>query len=227
MEYVQENLLKLDLQFFSEDNTDSEESISTKVNTNIEGNEDKDTKVENDDSTEKPLTLEDVKKMIQSENDKIRTEYSKKLKAKDIELEEVKKSNMTEQERLDYENKSLQEQLMEREKALLEKEEAFNRSQLELDAVDILKQHDLPIEAKSFLVSTNVEVTTNNILAFKVMFDEAIEKEIKERIKGTTKEHKETSTSGLVTKEQFAKMGFAQKNELYMTNPELYKELRK
>ena len=205
-------------------NTNTETDINTNNGTNTEISDNNNDKVE---TTNEVLTVEQVQKMIQSENDKIRTEYSKKLKAKEKEIEEVRKSSMSEQEKLDYENKTLQEQLLEREQALLEKERAYERTQLELKTVDLLKEHSLPLEAKGFLVGTDIDSTQKNIEAFKSMFDNAIENEVKQRIKGTTKEHKEVAIGGSITKEQFNKLSYAERSELFRTNPELYKELTK
>ena len=202
--------------------TNTETDINTINGTNTEISDNNDV-----ETTNEVLTVEQVQKMIQSENDKIRTEYSKKLKAKEKEIEEVRKSSMSEQEKLDYENKTLQEQLIEREQALLEKEQAYERTNLELKTVDLLKEHLLPLEAKDFLVGTDIDSTQKNIEAFKSMFDNAIENEVKQRIKGTTKEHKEVAIGGSITKEQFGKLTYAERSELFKTNPELYKELTK
>lgn len=205
--------------------------VENKEAVEVNGNED--TKVNNgtdtntNGSAEETLTEEMVKKLIQSETDRIRTEYSKRLKEKDAQIEEIKKSKMTEQEKAEYEHNILQQQLEERERALQEKEEAFMRSQLELQTIDLLKENNLPLEAKTFLVGTNIDVTTENISAFKDMFDNAVENVIKERIKGTHKEYKETGNAGGITIEQFRAMNYQQRNELQRTSPEIYTSLTK
>lgn len=243
-------LLPLDIQYFANDNTN--DGVAGESETNIEtdndttNSTDTDTKVDNkdkkksesvdnteskgesvDNTESETITIDMVQKMIQSETDKVRTEYVKKLKQKEQEIEDVKKSSMSETERLDYENKTLQEQLDERERTLKEREQAFARTELELKSLELLEQHSLPHEAKQFLVGTDEVVTKSNILAFKVMFDSAIENAIKERIKGTTKEHRESFSSSAVTKDNFEKMKYSERIKLLNSNPELYKELSK
>ena len=53
-----------------------------------------------------PLTMDAVKKMIQSETDRVRTEYVQKLKESEAEKEELKKAQMDEAERLRYEKEA-------------------------------------------------------------------------------------------------------------------------
>lgn len=212
-----------------------EYKLTIKTNNETNNEEIKDTATNNTDTainddatdTKEELTLEQVKKLIQSETDRVRTEYVKKLKSKEQEMDELKKSNMTEQEQLDYEKKELEKVLSEREKALIEKEEAFKRSQLELQTIELLKDEQLPIEAKNFLISTNIDTTTDNVKAFKVMFDNAIAQVVGERIKNTSKTHKTSGKTGITTKGDFNKMGWKERNKLYISNPELYKELSK
>ena len=175
--------------------------------------------------TKEELTLEMVQKMIQSETDKVRTDYSKKLKAKEQEIESIKKNSMSEQERLDYEKQTLQQQLDERERVLKEKEDAFLLSQVELEAVKLLNDYTLPIKFKEFLVTPDLKVTTTNIKNFKAAFDEAIDKVVNERIKGTAKEHIQSVSSDGMTKEDFLKMPYKERIDFQMKNPELTKEL--
>lgn len=200
--------------------------VETQTNTLNSTNTNSDVETTNETNASPTLTEEQILKMIQSEADKVRTEYSKKLKDKEKEIEEVKKSSMSEQEKLDYENKSLQEQLDEREQSLREKEDAFNRSQLELSAIELLKDNSLPLDAKSFLIGTNIDTTTENINKFKVMFDTEVANAISERIKGTSKEHKETFVNSSMTKEQFDAMSYNDKCKLNAENPELYKTIK-
>lgn len=200
--------------------TNTNENTNTNLDTEVETNEQ--TNVNNDEQ----LTMDKVEKMIQSATDKVRTEYNKKLKLKEKEMEEFKKSSMTEQQQIDYEKQKLEDELSKREQALLEKEEVFKRSQLENETLKLLQTENLPLEAQAFLIGTNIDTTTDNIKAFKVMFDNAIESVVSERIKNTSKEHKQSSSS-TISKAEFKNMGWKERNELFNSNPQLYKELSK
>ena len=117
--------------------------------------------------TEKPLTREMVQKMIQSENDKIRTEYTKKLKAVETEKEEILKKQMSEDEKRQYELDQLQKQLQEKEQAITHKE-------MTIKTVDLLKANDMPIEFRDFITATNEEELTEKITKLKTLWSDAI-----------------------------------------------------
>ncbi len=136
----------------------------------------------NQDNQGTALTKEEVEKMIQSATDKVRTEYSKKLKDKDKELEDAKKSKMTEQEKAEYELNKLKESLSQKERDLLTKE-------LTLETIDLLKENELPLEAKDFLMGQDSESTKKNVEAFKSMFNSAVEAIVNERFKSSGKNH--------------------------------------
>lgn len=157
----------------------------------------------NEDTTstnDKPLTLEDVQKMIQSETDKVRGEYSKKLKDKDKELEEVRLSSMTEDEKKAEMLKNATTELEKKQAELLHKE-------LTLGTIDLLKENDLPLDAKDFLLGKDLESTKANVEAFKNMFATALEQAVTERFKQTGKEHVEGgSPKGRYTQADVAKM---------------------
>lgn len=159
-----------------------------------------DAKDTNDNKDQKPLTIEDVEKMIQSATDRVRTEYSKKLKEKEKELEELRLASMTEEERKAEEQRKLQE--------ILEKKEAeLKLKELTLTTIELLKENELPLEAKDFLIGKDEESTKANIKAFKKMFLSALEQAVTERFKQTGKSHIEsTGKVGRYTQEDLARM---------------------
>lgn len=142
-----------------------------------------DTKVE-------ALSKEDIMKLIQSETDKVRTEYSKKLKDKDKELEETKKSKMSDAEKAEYELNQLKENLSQKEKDLLTKE-------MTLTTIELLKENDLPLEVKDFLMGKDEESTVSNIKVFKDMFSKAVEQAVEGRFKSSGKDHKTGDTTSV------------------------------
>lgn len=193
---------------FDADNGGNGGSVDGKVenNENVkpEGTETGDTNQEGNGAeskdTAKPLTLEDVQKMIQSETDRVRGEYSKKLKDKEKQLEDLRMSTMTEEERIAEEQKQLQDNLSQREAELKHKE-------LTLDTIDLLKENDLPLETRNFLIGKDIESTKKNVESFKKMFSSALEEAVTERFKKSGKEHTTSSGKGTrYTQEDLARM---------------------
>ena len=152
-----------------------------------EGGENVDTGTTNEgatdttEETKEELTLEQVQKMIQSETDKVRTEYSKKLKALEREKEELEKAKMTEEEKAKYELEKYQKELAEKEKAIALKE-------LTIITGDLLKENGLPFEFRDFLIGTDEEDTKLKISLFKKEWDKAIKAEVEGRFKASGRE---------------------------------------
>ncbi|KIL74360.1 capsid assembly scaffolding protein Gp46 family protein [Bacillus badius] len=191
-------LLPLDIQFFAEGGevenngggSEDGKGIGQATEKVEATNEQKKNDIHNGSATE-----EMIKKIVQSETDKIRTEYSKKLKEKDIELENFKKSKMSEDEIKEFEAKQRQEELASKEKEIAEALTQIQQTKMELLTVDLLKEHELPIEAKGFLVNLDADKTKENVVAFKTMFDEAVQKGVNAAISGTSKEFKKGDTA--------------------------------
>lgn len=184
-----EKFLKMNLQYFGD-----------------EGEQDPPQEPSEEKNDDEPFTMDDVKKLLQSETDKIRTEYSKKLKQKEKEFENFKKEKMTDEEKKKYEFEQLQSQLSEKEKSL-------NAKEMTLFTIDALKENSLPLEAKDFLLGSDQESTLNNINAFKQMFDSAVTNAVETTIKSTGKEHKKGDGSPKTyTHEMVSKMSTSEIN---------------
>ena len=136
---------------------------------------------EADESSEKnagTMSEADIKKLIQSEADRVRTEYSKKLKAVETEKEELKKSAMSEAEKAKYEREQ-------KEKEILEKEAELNRKERLIEAADFLKESGLDISFRKYVTGNTSEETQENIKIFKSFIDERVSEEIKKRLSET------------------------------------------
>jgi hypothetical protein len=142
-------------------------------NTNIEGTTQKEV-TSNIES--KALTMEEVQKLIQSETDKIRTEYSKKLKTTEKEKEDLLKTKMTDDEKVKFELEKLQKELSEKEKSILAKE-------LTIKTIDLLKENDLPLDFKDFVLADSEENTINKIKKFKEIWNKAIANTVDDKFK--------------------------------------------
>jgi len=85
----------------------------------------------------KHVTLEEAKKMLQSEADKIRTEYSKKLKEERSERERLENEKLSAEEKLALEEER-------RRKALEEKEQELTSKELKLRSFEVMESHEIP-----------------------------------------------------------------------------------
>lgn len=190
--------------------TNTEATQATETNT---------TQVETTDTqTEsKPLTIEDVQKMIQSETDKVRTEYSKKLKDKDKELESIKVEKMTEEEKKAHEIEMT-----------LQENAKLKADLLKASTVSKLASVTLPFEFAEFINGSNEEEVTVQVNNLKLLFDKAVTEKAKEVFNGKGTEHKQTTaTASTMTKAEFTSLNYFQQLELANTNPVLYAEFTK
>lgn len=148
-------------------------SIEDKNNANQEGPA---TDEGTTDTQKDTLTMEDVQKMIQSETDKVRTEYSQRLKEAEKEKEELEKAKMTEDEQRQFELDKMAEELA-------GKEAAIRNRELTIKTVDLLKEENLPLEFREFVISTDEESTLDRVKAFGSLWNAALEEEVNKRFK--------------------------------------------
>lgn len=148
--------------------------------------------------------LEGVQKYIQSEGDKIRGKYSKQIK----ELESKLPKEKTEEE-LAFEKRVAE--LETREKELAKKERLTT--------------------AKSVLTSKGLDSQLTDYLNFEGVEDletyvDNIAKVVGKQAKSYVPKGHEKA-DGNITKEQFSKMSYSERCNLYDTNPKLYEILSK
>lgn len=159
-------------------------------------------------ATNKTYTEEDIKKMLQSETDKVRTEYSKKLKDKDDELNKYKPKEKSEAEI----------ELEKRLKVLEDKEKEVNKKEKLLNISNELDKQGLPKQLAKYLVG--VDDVDTEINSLKEVFNNS-------KIDGSFKPDNHTGTKDSITKDQFMKMGYADRLNLFKSNKELYDRLSK
>ena len=125
---------------------------------------------------EKPAALDEetVQKMIQSATDRIRTDYSKKLKQLEEEKEALIKEKMSEAEKKDYE-------LNKREKAIREKEAQLLASNIETTAATELARLDIPFDFKDFIKGETVDDTKARAEQFHELWKSAVSEEVQKR----------------------------------------------
>ncbi|MDM8100942.1 DUF4355 domain-containing protein [Oceanobacillus oncorhynchi] len=178
--------LPLDLQFFAEpgEGTGQGEGGGQEPedkSANQQG-EDTFTKAEVDSQVSKA-----VDKALKNREEKHQEEIQKAID--DAIAEKERLSKLSEKERQ-------QEELTQREKKILEREEEIKRAQLRSDAVADLQEKKLPSDFADFLLGDDAEITLENINSFKKAFDEAVNAQVKVALRQETP----PSGSGAVAK---------------------------
>lgn len=146
--------------------------------------------------------LADVKKLIQGEGDRVRTEYSTKIK----DLEKYKPKEKSADEIA----------LEERIKALEEREQAVQKTEKMNDISKKLSEQGLPSQLSKYLIGAeDIEIEITELVdIFK-------ESKLNNSFKPTGGA-KETKT---ISKEDFSKMGYAERAALKESNIDLYNSL--
>ena len=156
---------------------------------------------------EKPLTKDEIEKLIQakvqSETDRVRTEYSKKLKALETEKETLVKEKMTEEEKKEFE-------LNQAKATIQEKENAYNLKLLELNAIEWLKAEGLDTDFKVYVLGNDEDTTKARIKEFRKQWDLAINKAVESKFQSGSRTPNQ-SADGL-TKERIKTMSINEIN---------------
>ena len=123
------------------------------------------------------VEVKEEKTFTQAELDKILNkkfaQWQKKTEEAKIEAE--RKAKLTEAEKLAEERKEFESM-----KRQFEYEQRVNSTS------KVLASNNLPIEFADFLIAENDEATTQRVDLFKTAFNEAVEKAITQRLKGST-----------------------------------------
>lgn len=190
---------------------------------------------------------------LQDQNTIEITEVTTDVESKEVETkEEVKKLEFTQEEldnliskRLEREKKKAQAEREEAEKlakmseaekqqALFEKKvkefedmkKKYELEKMELEVIKQLSSKNLPTQFSKYLLNEDAETSFNNIKEFEVEWQKAIEQAIDTRLKGKTPQVG-VVTNTTITKEQFNKLGFLEKQKFATDYPEAYKSFMK
>ena len=163
----------------------------------------------------------EAKTFTQEEVDKIIKERLAREKAKsEKEQEEAKKlAKMNAEEKAKYEHDKLVEELNQ-----LKAEKS--RRELQDTARGLLQEKNIDTDLLEFLDYTDAESCKASIDKLSSAWNKAIEKAVNDRIKTNTVP-KMANNNNTITKEQFNKMNYQQKLELYNKNKDLYDKLSK
>lgn len=151
--------------------------------------------------------LANVQRLLQSREDRIRTDYSKKLKDANDELAKYKPVEKSESE------KALEERI-----ATLEaKEREIANREKAMTIANKLKEKEIPVELAKYLnIGDDVDTTIEELgTVFGNYF-----------LNGSNKPSNHNTNKG-ITKADFKKMSYAERAKLYAENPTLYQALNK
>ena len=152
-------------------------------------------------------TKAQVEKLIQSETDRVRTEYSQKLKTVNEELNQYKPKEKSDAE------KALEDRIS----ALEAKEKELANKEKAMTIANKLKEKELPEGLAQYLsVGDDVDKTIDEVGA---LFGNYF-------LSGSNKPGKHNTKKG-ITKKDFQKMGYMERTKLFQENPTLYEALNK
>lgn len=180
------------------------------VNTGVE---------EPETTNEKTYTKAEVEELLQRESDRRVTEALKKQERKNADKvkEAQKLAAMNEQQKYEY-------QLEQREKAIAEKEQALALAENKNAASKILAEKGISLSLVDFVVAGDAETMQANISLLDKAFKASVKAEVEKRLAGSSPK-KNLPLNETLTKETFAKLSLAKQSEIYINNPELYKQL--
>ena len=179
--------------------------------TQIEGQEEQ--------TTPKTYTEEEVQELLQREADRRVTAALKKQEKKNAEAvrEAQKLAQMNETEKFQY-------QLEQREAAIAAKEKELALMENKNEASKILAEKGLSLSLVDFVVAEDADTMAANIKTLETAFKQSVKAEVEKRMGGSTPK-KAISVNKTITKEDFAKMSYADMLLLKQSDPELYRQL--
>ena len=174
---------------------------------------------EQTETTEKTFTQAELDDIVKKEKAKAKRSAEKEYQAKIDEAERLRKMNAD--EKAEYEAKK-------QAAYIAELEAKINRSGLEKEASKMLSEAGIVAgdEILAFVVKDSAESTQEAVNGFTELVNQLADNKVKEMLKGKTPRKVEQSTAGAITKEQFDRMGYKDRNELLQSNPELYAQLK-
>lgn len=195
------------------------EEIKDEVIEVTEGTTDEASNQEQTEVAEKTFTQAELDDIVKKEKAKAKRSAEKEYKAKMDEAEKLRKMNAD--EKAEYEAKKQAEYIAELEAKI-------NRSGLEKEASKMLSEAGIVAgdEILAFVVKDSAESTQEAVNGFTELVNQLADNKVKEMLKGKTPRKVEQSTAGTITKEQFDRMGYKDRNELLQSNPELYAQLK-
>lgn len=165
--------------------------------------------------TTKSFTQEEVNKVVEKRLERAIKKFQEKLEAEKTEAEKL--ARMSEKERMEAEFQKQKDQFE------MEKKQ-YQREKLELQTIKELSVIGLPTEFSEFVMADNADKVKANIESLKDQWEKAIDAAVNSRMQGS-KPKASTGPSDGITKEDFVKMGYNERLDIFRNNPVLYKKL--
>jgi hypothetical protein len=177
------------------------------------------TETTTEEASQKTYSEAEVTELIQREADKRVTAALKKQEHKfNQKISEAQKfATMSEEQK--------KEALIEQKLAEYEaKEKEWARKENLLEANKVLQDRGLPTQFAEWIVADEAETMMENITAFEKLFKAAVNDAVSLKIASPTPKSGTTAQGG-ITKESFKKLSSFEQQEIYRSNPQLYKQL--
>lgn len=171
-----------------------------------------------DTNETKTYTIEEVRRMIQSETDKRVTQALKTAEIKNTKkIKEAERlATMSANEKYEYE-------LQQREQAIIDKERELTLAENKATAASILADKGISATLVDLVVTDDADTMHTNIEKLDKAFKDSVKREVEKRLASNTPQSGLSSTG--ITKDTFKKMTLKDIQKLYHDNPELYKKL--
>ena len=165
--------------------------------------------IETQPQDEKKYTDADVDAII----DKKFAKWKSEQEAKENEAKKLAKMNADEKQKY---------QLDQREQELANREQVLARKELTAEAKAMLSERGLPVELVAVVDLSNAESVTESVASIQKTWEDAVQKGVSDRMKGSAPIKTAPQNNNELTKAQFYRMTHAEKANLKQTNPELY-----
>ena len=191
----------------------------TKEQSVVEETNEKASAQEEQETAEKTFTQAELDEIVKKEKAKAKRSTEKEYQAKIDEAERLRKMNADEKAKYEAEKQAAY---------IAELEAKINRSGLEKEASKMLSESGIAAsdEILALVVKDDAERTQEAVNGFAELVNQLADNKVKEMLKGKTPRKVEQSTAGAITKAQFDRMGYKDRNELLQSNPELYQQLK-
>lgn len=150
-------------------------TVSTESTETVDTQSDKTVDIESNSGSEKherTFTRAEIGKMLSAE----RSKWEAEQEAKENEVKKLAKMNADEKK--DYQLKQLEQELADREKAIVRKE-------LTAEAKAMLSERGLPVELVSVVDLSDAEAVTESVASIQKTWEDAVQKGVSERMKGS------------------------------------------
>lgn len=164
---------------------------------------------------EKTYTETEIQSLIDKRVTQALTTANKKSEARVKEAEKL--ANMNADEKYKY-------QLDQREKAIAEKEAALALAENKNTCIGILADKGIPVQLADFVVAEDADEMQTKITTLDRYFKIAVKAEVEKRLAGSNPK-KNLPLDKQLDAKSFAKLPLSKQQELFNTNPELYKQL--